>query len=158
MVNSPQWLADKLHEEGEKTVEFFRALPEAAWELTMYSDGAIWRVKDILAHFVVTEIGIPRIMRDVLNGGAGSPEGFDLDDFNRRHVSGLENLPAEELLQRFSDSRSQTVRFVAGLSQEELDTQGRHPYLGLAPLLDMIRLMYRHIQIHQRDIRRAIAA
>lgn len=158
MVNSPQWLADKLQEEGEKTILFFQELPETAWELELYSDGALWRVKDVLAHFVVTEVGIPRLMREVLAGGSGSPDDFDLDDYNRRHVVGLENLTVPVLLERFADLRGQTVRFVADLSQDQLAVEGRHPFLGLSPLVDMIRLMYRHIQIHQRDIRRALTA
>jgi hypothetical protein len=157
MVNSPQWLAEKLKEEGEKTVLFFRDLPDTAWETRMYSDGAIWSVRDVLAHFVVTEVGIPRIMREVLSGGIGSPDDFDLDDYNRRHVSGLENLPVEALLERFAALRADTIRFVSSLSAADLAIEGRHPYLGLAPLVDMIRLMYRHIQIHQRDIRRALS-
>lgn len=157
MVNSPQWLADKLQEEGEKTILFFRELPESAWERLLYSDGVNWRVKDVLAHFVVTEIGIPRIMQDVLAGGSGSPDDFNLDDFNRRHVAGLENLPVEALLEQFREQRRQTVDFVVRLSADQLAMQGRHPFLGEAPLVDMIRLMYRHIQIHQRDIRRALS-
>jgi hypothetical protein len=114
-------------------------------------------VRDILAHFVVTEVSIPQIIRAILGGEGGAPEHLDLDAFNRKHVVGLENLPVAELLDKFTDLRSQTVRLVAGMSAEDLQMKGRHPYLGIAPLVDMIKLMYRHNQLHQRDIRRAFA-
>jgi hypothetical protein len=157
-TESPNKLADKLQEEGEKTIQFFQALPESTWGIILYEDGATWRVRDILAHFVATEIAIPLILRDIIQGGEGVPEGFDLDDYNRRHVSGLENFSREELLTRFADLRGQTVRLVRLLSEQDLLRTGRHPFLGVSPLVDMIKLMYRHIQIHQRDIRRAVNA
>ncbi len=37
---------------------------------------------------------------------------------------------------------------VASISQADLTEEGRHPYLGVAPLTDMIKLIYRHNQIH----------
>ncbi|MFN2197422.1 MAG: DinB family protein [Anaerolineales bacterium] len=158
MADNSAWLAQKLSDEGARSLAFFEELPEGAWRLILYEDGATWTVRDILAHFVVTEIGIPQIMRAILAGGRGSPDDFDLDVYNRQHVAGLENVTSGELLKKFGDLRSQTVRFVAGMSAAELQMTGRHPFLGIAPLVDMIKLMYRHNQIHQRDIRRAIAA
>lgn len=157
MADTPEWLAQKLHDEGARTKAFFQELNEPAWDLILYEDGATWRVRDILAHFVVTEIGIPQIIRAILRGESGSPEDFDLDAYNRKHVEGLENMPVKELLDKFTDLRSQTVRLVAGLSAEQLQKEGRHPFLGIAPLVEMIKLMYRHNQLHQRDIRRAYA-
>jgi hypothetical protein len=44
-----------------------------------------------------------------------------------------------------------------GLSADDLVKTGRHPWLGIAPLEDMIQLLYRHNQIHQRDIRKLLA-
>jgi hypothetical protein len=31
--------------------------------------------------------------------------------------------------------------------------QGRHPFLGRAPLSEIIKIIYRHNQIHLREIR-----
>lgn len=156
MVDKPEWLSKKLNEEGDKTVEFFNELPDHAWNIVLYEDGAPWGVKDILAHFVVTEVGVPNILRDVLDGGNGVPKEFNLDDFNRKHVAGLENISVSELLERFIDLRDQSVRLVANMSESDLQKIGRHPFLGETTLVEMIKLMYRHNQIHQRDIRKAV--
>lgn len=157
MADTPAWLAQKLRDEGARSRAFFQELPDPVWNLILYEDGATWRVRDVLAHFVITEIGIPQIMRAILSGGSGSPDDFDLDAYNRKHVAGLENMSVPELLEKFAELRSQTVRLVAGMSEEDLQRTGRHPFLGISPLIDMIKLMYRHNQIHQRDIRRAFA-
>ena len=149
-------LAEKLRVEGEKTLKFFQQISADDWQMLLYSDGADWHVREILAHFVITEIGIPQIIRDVLAGGSGSPAGFDLDEFNRRKVGGLENLAIPFLLEKFSDLRQQTILLVESMDDADLQKIGRHPFLGEAPLEVMIKLMYRHNQIHQRDIRRAL--
>lgn len=157
MADTPEWLSNKLYDEGTRTVNFFRALPENAWSIVLYDDGAAWGVKDILAHFVVTEIGISNILRNIIGGGSGAPKEFNLDDFNRKHVSGLENISIEELIERFTDLRVQTVRLVANMAPSDLGRIGRHPYLGESTLTEMIKLLYRHTQIHQRDIRKALS-
>jgi hypothetical protein len=158
MGDRAERLAKKLLEEGQKTLEFYRGLDEGQWGLEVYTEGACWRVQDVLAHFVVTEIGIPRIIQNILDGGEGSSGDFNLDEFNVRKVAGLENIPPVDLLARFQDLRQQTVRFVAGMGDAELDKVGRHPFLGQATVEDMLKLMYRHNQIHQRDLRRMFNA
>lgn len=149
-------LAQKLLEEGGKTLDFFRGLDAGQWMLEVYVEDNHWRVKDVLAHFVVTEIGIPRIIMNILNGGEGAPESFDLDEYNVRKVSGLENQSPSSLLEEFQQWRGETIQMVKGLMDTDLDKIGRHPYLGRASIEDMIKLMYRHNQIHQRDLRRLI--
>ena len=46
---------------------------------------------------------------------------------------------------------------VAHMTPEDLPKVGRHPFLGAAPLEDIIKLLYRHNQIHQRDVRRLLS-
>lgn len=150
-------LSAKLRSEGDKTRLFFQELHHEDWEVLLYSDGANWRVKEILAHFVITEIGIPQIIRNVLSGGSGSSAGFNLDEFNRRQVRGLDDRSIPALLENFDELRQKTILLVESMENEDLLKVGRHPFLGEAPLEDMIKLLYRHNQLHQRDIRRALA-
>lgn len=157
MSDTSMVLAAKLRVEGVKTMQFFRELQDVDWEVLLYTDGANWRVKEILAHFVITEIGIPQIIRNVLGGGSGSPVDFNLDEFNRRNVRRLEDMSSSMLLENFNEMRRQTILLVEGMENEDLMKIGRHPFLGDVPLVDMIKLLYRHNQIHQRDIRRALA-
>ncbi len=149
-------LAQKLHAEGEKTLAFFRALSPEDWQRPVYSEGAEWTVRDILAHITSAESSIPRLIRALLEEGKQPPPDFDLDAYNQRKVREMADRTPEELLALFEQRRAATVALVDGMSEADLQTVGRHPFLGEAPVEDMLKLMYRHIQIHQRDIRRAL--
>ena len=157
MVETSEKLAEKLRQEGEKTLQFFQEIPPSAWDITMYTDGADWTIADILVHFVITEKGISHIVRDILGGGEGAPPDLVLDEFNRRTVARYKERELDDLCAEFSELRRNTVILVQSMRDEDFHKQGRHPFLGVAPLEDMLKLMYRHNQIHQRDIRRALA-
>jgi hypothetical protein len=157
MADTPEFLVTRLIEEGEKVSRFFKGLAPHQWETQVYSDGNQWTVRQILAHFDVTETNIARLIRDILAGGSGAPEGFVIDAFNERTVAALQDLPADDLLVRFAAHRQKTVDLVSNLSGEDLIKTGRHPYLGITRLVDIIKLMYVHNQTHLRDIRRVIS-
>jgi DinB superfamily len=156
MADTPQRLVDRLLEEGEKTRQFFEAVPAVDWDLQVYSDGGQWRIRQILAHFVAAEASIQRLLKNILDGGEGTPLDFDLNHFNESRVSRLEGTPPSELLSEFYLLRQQTAQLVAGINPEDLARTGRHPFLGVASLEEIIKLMYRHNQIHQRDIRKRV--
>jgi hypothetical protein len=156
MADSSEKLAERLHSEGQKTLEFFRGLGSDDWQAQIYTDEATWRVRDVLAHFLATEINMLRLVQNILAGRGGSPEDFRLDEYNRRKVNELADEAVEILMQRFERQRSETAGFVRRLSDQDLAATGRHPFLGIAPVEEILRLMYRHNQIHQRDIRRAL--
>lgn len=149
-------LALRMMRSGESTLAFFRDLPAADWKRVIYSGDSSWTVRDVLAHFVSAEAGKLGLVQDVLAGGPGAPEDFDLDGFNAREIDSLAGTPPAELLDSFAHLRQSFVRLVAGMSDADLACIGRDPYLGLAPLADMIRLVYFHNQIHIREIRRCM--
>ena len=62
------------------------------------------------------------------------------------------------ILQRFMERRGETIHMIQELSDVDLAIEGRHPWLGVVPVEEMIKLMYRHNQIHQRDIRKTLAS
>mgnify|MGYP000480603272 CR=1 FL=1 len=157
MTESPVFLAERLQVEGERTLAFFNAFSAAEWEKPIYADGGHWNARQILAHLVAAERALQELMKNVLQGGEGAPAAFDLDSYNEEQVEQLSDCSAPALLEEFSQSRRQSVDFVAGLQAQDLEKQGRHPFLGMAPLAEMIKLMYRHTQIHQRDIRKSLA-
>jgi hypothetical protein len=158
MSDSPDRLAERLRAEGEKTLEFFRVLDPQRFDLTVYSEGSCWSIKQILAHFLSTEIAIKQLMEYILHGGPGVSQDFDIDAYNERRVAILNGTAVDQLLNQFEIQRQSSVEFVAGLEDEDLLKTGRHPFLGIAPLEEIIKLLYRHNQIHQRDIRRALSA
>ncbi len=157
MADTPEYLVERLVEEGEKVSRFFNELAPDQWETQIYTEGSHWTARQILAHFDVTETNIGWLIRDILAGGGGAPEDFELNEFNERTVAAWQDLPAGDLLIRFAAHRQRTVDLVRHISVEDLQKTGRHPFLGKAPLVDIIKLMYRHNQIHLRDIRRVLA-
>jgi hypothetical protein len=156
MADTPAFLAERLKREGKNTIEFFQALSPDDWQTGLYTDGAAWTVGQVLAHIVAAEHSLTRLVENILDGGAGTPEDFDLNTYNERKVDEMKALPREALLERYSALRGKLTGLVAGMSPDDLLKQGRHPWLGVAALEDIIKLIYRHNQIHQRDIRKAI--
>ena len=156
MAFSPEQLASRLTREGEKTVEFFSDLSEDTLTQELYADGQRWQVVQVLRHLVQAERAIHRLMISIVGGQAGTPEDFDLDAYNERKVSEIDDAALDALVPAFREARAATIAWVSERSPAELALQGRHPFLGLAPIEDMVKLLYRHTQLHQRDIRRLL--
>jgi hypothetical protein len=57
---------------------------------------------------------------------------------------------------RFTAARAATVALVRGMQDSDLDRIGRHPWFGNVPLEQMLKLVYRHNMLHERDTRKAI--
>ncbi|MDX1437783.1 MAG: DinB family protein [Anaerolineales bacterium] len=157
MGDRVQRLTGRLKLQGEKTVALFRGIPDGAWKLEVYSEGASWEVKEVLMHFVSSERGVARLVSQVVAGGAGVPEDFDLDRYNEGRVDRLEGNSPGDLIDMFSEARAATIDLVITFSDADLNRVGRHPFLGLTTVESMIQMMYRHNQIHQRDLRRLLS-
>jgi hypothetical protein len=98
------------------------------------------------------------VFEDILQGGPGSPEDFDVDRFNRSQPQKLSGLAVEELIERFSAVRGKTIDLVASMSEEDLDRKGRHAYHGPGTLERFVRWAYEHAEEHEADIRKALSA
>jgi len=153
-----QKLIEKLISSGRKTRDFFQAVEGDDWYQQVYTEGGNWSVHHILAHFVATEASITHLVKYILQGNPGVPENFDIDTYNEREIACFSKLPNDMILQRFMERRGETIQMLQAMSDADLETEGRHPWLGVAPVEEMIKLMYRHNQIHQRDIRRTLDA
>jgi hypothetical protein len=147
-------LSQRLTEEGERSQVFFRNLSERQLETGIYSEGTHWKTRQVLAHFVATESAFRVLMQDILKGGEGSPEKFDINTFNEKKVAQLASANLEQLLDLYMKERHANVLLVSQMSDEDLRKQGRHPFLGITSIEDIVKLLYRHNQIHIRDIRR----
>ena len=157
MPDSADHLAQRLRIEGEKSVAFFNSLPEEAWEILVYTDGADWKLHQIIAHYASSEASLGQLIDQILAGGSGSALNFDLDRFNRSQVSKLQGLSRLELLDQYRMRRDENVARVASLQSADLEHPGRHPYLGMTTVAEIIKMIYRHNQIHQREIRQVLA-
>ncbi len=110
----------------------------------------------LLAHFVSAEQALKLLIEDVYAGGAGAPEDFDIDGFNAGEVAEMVRRTPQELLQEFELSRRACVALVRKMQAADLEKSGRHPFLGWVAVEDMIKMLYRHDQIHLRDLRRLL--
>jgi hypothetical protein len=157
MLETPEHLAERLRTEGEKTVGFFRALTLDQLKQTLYTEGAQWTVRQLLAHFVSTEAGITELIENILTGGSGAPQDFSIDRYNERRVAKLNDASFDELLQSFISLRQVCAELVGRMKPDDLLKTGRHPFLGMVPLEEIIKMLYLHNQIHQRDVRKLLA-
>lgn len=156
MIDTPDHLAGRLREEGSKVREFFLGLPPQMWDMQVYSDGTQWTVRQVLAHIASAENSMGRLVKNILAGGAGSPADFDIDTYNERKVLEQKNQPVAELIRLFAESREANSLLTANLTPADLARVGRHPFLGIVPLSEIIKMIYRHDQIHLRDLRKLL--
>ncbi len=157
MTDAVQRLVERLREECQKTEAFFSALSPEELDYCLYSEGSQWTVRQVMAHFLSAESGHLQVIENIWQGGPGAPPGFDIEAYNEREVAALGALSADELLRLFVEKRQALIDLVSKMTPEDLRKSGRNPFLGEALLEDIIKLVYRHNQIHQRDVRRVLA-
>ncbi len=149
-------LAEKLKAEGEKFNGYFAALTDQQWSTPVYTEGATWTIRSILAHLMTAERAFIMLFEDIRQGGPGASADFVIDRYNARQQEKTREQSPSELLQQYRDMRAQMVAWVSKLEDSELERTGRHPFLGVTTLREMIKMVYIHNQTHYRDIRRAL--
>lgn len=156
MSEKAQKMAARLEREGQKVLAFFKQIEPQQWDVQVYSDGSAWTIHHLLAHLLESEISIPKLIRGILAGGLGVREDFDINRYNESKVPKLFDKAPEELLDEYAQQRAESVTLVRQLSDTDLETRGRHPFLGETQISEMVKLMYLHHQLHVRDIRKVI--
>ncbi|HHS98407.1 MAG TPA: DinB family protein [Chloroflexi bacterium] len=149
-------LLRRLEKGLNKTLSFFNALSPAQWSVVLYEEPYPWTVRDLLAHFVAAEEGLLQIGQDIAQGGPGAPEGFDYDAYNAAEHQRRAGIPPEQLLKDLEAARRQTIEWVRGLTDADLDKVGRHPALGEITLETFIEAIYGHQLLHMRDLMNAM--
>jgi hypothetical protein len=158
MPDTASKLADKLTSEGEKTLAFFKELPDNAWTRQIFADGAQWDVRGVFEHLCISEHLLRRLFEQILATGHGVPEGFDVNAFNQEKTGRFASNSRNDMLQLYADTRAKTVVFTQGLSDEQLVMRGRHPGIGDATLEEQIKLVYLHHAMHVRDVKKALTS
>lgn len=149
-------LADKLTSEGERFVTFFSGLTDAQWHADVYTEGATWSVRNVLSHFVTSERGLVRLFEQIRAGGAGAADDFSIDRYNASQQEKTKELTPQELLEQYKSVRAESIKWVLGLQESELEITGRHPFLGPTTIREMIKMLYLHNQLHYRDLKKAL--
>ena len=146
----------RLRDEGDKLIRTFESLSPDQQSMTIYTDGMAWSLKDLLAHLCSAERTFLYYGRDILSGGEGAPEGFDINAFNQREVGQSRGRTFAQLLNELRAARKETIDLVGLIADEDFARSGRHPFFGQMSIDDMFKLIYRHNMMHLRDVRRAI--
>lgn len=149
-------LAEKLKAEGERMAAFFAELTDEQWESEVYTEGTTWTIRNVLSHYVTSERGLVRLFESVRTTGKGATDDFSIDRYNASQQEKTKELAPAELLEQYKQTRAESIKWVSGLKDEELDIKGRHPFLGETVIREMIKMLYLHNQLHYRDVKRAL--
>lgn len=147
-----------LRSSTDETVQLYAELSPEQLQTPVYSEEVQWTVRQVLAHLITIEKTMHWLFRNILDGGPGSPDDFDVARFNRTQPQKLDHLSLQQLLQRFRTVREETIAIVADMANADLDRQGRHVFLGHGRLERFIRWAYEHARLHEDDVRKALAA
>ena len=149
-------LAEKLKLEGDKFVSVFSGLSDEQWQTEVYTEGATWTIRNVLAHFVTSERGLLKLFEQIRQGGAGSSDDFSIDRYNAAMQERAKGATPGELIEQFREVRANAVAWVSGLQDSELEIRGRHPFLGQTVIREMIKMLYIHNLTHYRDMKKAL--
>ena len=149
-------LADKLQAEGEKFTALFASLTDAQWQAEVYTEGETWTLRNVLAHFVTSERGLVRLFEQIRLGGAGSPDDFSIDRYNASQQQKTKELSPQQLLEQYKEVRADSVAWTLSLELADLDKQGKHPFIGMTTIREMIKMLYLHNQMHYRDMKKVL--
>ena len=137
-------------------IAFFESLSPDALGTQVYQDGAQWTVQQVLAHFITIERSMQWLFKDILAGGPGSPEGFDVERFNRTQPKKLDGKTIDELIALFQSVRNDTIAIVRSMSDADFDREGRHAFHGHGKLERFIYWAYEHVTLHLEDLRKRL--
>ena len=88
--------------------------------------------------------------------GGPKVDDFSIDRYNAAMQERTKELPPQELLEQYRQIRANTVAWVSGLQDGELELTGRHPFLGQTQLREMIKMLYIHNLTHYRDMKKVV--
>jgi len=149
-------LTEKLKTEGERMVAFFSELTDDQWVNEVYTEGTTWSIRNVLSHFVTSERGLVKLFERIRATGEGASDDFSIDRYNASQQEKTKDLEPAELLEQYKQVRADSVQWVSGLKDEDLEIKGRHPFLGETIIREMIKMLYLHNQLHYRDVKRSL--
>ena len=120
----------ELEKNLEDSIAFFKSLSPDELSIQVYQDGAQWTAQQVLAHFITIENSMQWLFKNILAGGPGSPEGFDVERYNRTQPQKLDGKTIDELIAQFKSVRTETISIVSSMTDADFDREGRHAFHG----------------------------
>ena len=137
-------------------INLFEGLSSDQLGIMLYPGDPGWTVQQVLAHFITIERSMQWLFKDILAGGPGSPEDFDVDRFNLTAPRKLDGLSLDQLIAKLRSVRRDTIALVEGMEDKDLDREGRHAFHGHGKLERFIVWAYEHARLHLDDIRKIL--
>ena len=155
-MSEPAELAEKLKSEGEKIYAVFSEFKDNQWDMEVYTEGTTWTIRNLLSHLVTSERGLIKLFERIRLGGEGASLDFSIDRYNASMQARNKDLTEAELLNQYQEVRANSIEWVSDLKNEELEISGRHPFLGITTIREMIKMLYIHNQTHYRDMKKIL--
>ena len=149
-------LAEKLKTEGEKIASIFSNLTDEQWQTEVYTEGTTWTIRNVLSHLVTSERGLLKLFKQIREGGPGAADDFSIDRYNAAMQARTLELKPQQLLEQYKSIRADAVEWTSALSETDLEIQGRHPFLGMTTMREMIKMLYIHNLTHYRDMKKVL--
>ena len=131
-------------------------LAPAQWQTPVYSEGEMSRVIDIVNHLADAESGMLRNLQNIVAGGEGVPADFDRDRYNDSRLRKTRERTPAELRRLLDANRAGVLAFLEGLTDADLERQGRHAMLEIMSVEQQLKIISLHEKDHTRDIRQAL--
>ena len=149
-------LSEKLKSEGQRIFAVFSEYKASQWDQEIYTEGTIWTIRNVLSHLVTSERGLIKLFEQIRQGGEGASLDFSIDRYNASMQARSRDLSEDELLTQYQEVRANSVAWVSSLKDAELEIKGRHPFLGMTTIREMIKMLYIHNQTHYRDMKKVL--
>ena len=151
-------LAEKLRSEGDRFVAIFSGFNDDQWSQEVYTEGTTWTIRNILAHFVTSERGLIKLFEQIRQGGTGAADDFSIDRYNAAMQERTKDSLPADLIEQYKQIRANSVAWVSGLKDDELEIIGRHPFLEMTTIREMIKMLYIHNMTHYRDMKKSMSS
>jgi len=149
-------IKEKLTAVRDETYRTLGGLSDEQWNTVAYSEGAEWRVADILRHVADSEKGMTALMGQVRAGGEGVPADFDLTRWNQRVVTKLQDKTPQALLEGMAANRAALFDFIDSLNEDDWARSGRHASLRIMTIEEICHLIADHERTHVDEIHRLV--
>jgi len=106
--------------------------------------------------FLTSERGLVRLFERIRLTGEGAADDFSIDRYNASQQAKTKDLSSQELLEQYKAIRADSIAWTLSLEESDLEKKGRHPFLGMTTLREMIKMLYLHNQIHYRDMKKVL--
>jgi hypothetical protein len=150
-------IKEKLSDTREELMDLAGELTDDQWHSAVFGEDSEWRVIDIIRHVADSERGMTNLMKQIKEGGDGVPPDFDIDRWNRRAVSKLQDKSPQDLLEWMNENRMELFSFIDTLNEDDWDKKGRHASLRIMSIEEICHLIADHEHMHLLGVRQALA-